>query len=59
MTKRYTIDVIVTHRVYDIEANSIEEAEEQAYEEFLHDSDRWDDIDYWVSEVEEVDDDAA
>ena len=58
MAKYYTIDVAVTHRVYEIEAESLEEAEELAYDEFMRQEDNWDDVDYWLVEIEEDDEDA-
>lgn len=53
MTKRYEIEIRVMH-VVEVEADSIEEAEELAYDQFMDEENNWDEVDYDFIYEEEI-----
>lgn len=56
-TNLYTIDIVVNQRV-EVEAETLEEAEEAAFDEFIDHQRYWYDVEFYVVEVEEYEDDA-
>lgn len=50
--KVYQVQVSVSHVVV-VDARSIEEAEELAYDQFQDDEGLWDDVDFWTVELED------
>lgn len=56
MTKLYTIDVTIYHRV-EVEAETENEAEESAYDVVVDNAGNWDDVEFYIAEIEEYEDD--
>lgn len=53
MAKEYEVEVTVRHVVFVV-ADDAEEAEELAYDAFIDDEDRWDDVDTVIIYATEV-----